>query len=190
MHELETEDRESFTNFLRVPHEMFQELEERLTPRLTKQDTWFRESLKPGLKLAITLRYLASGESYKSLMYGFRVPHNTISLMIPQVYQAIIDEYTDEVISCPTSQHEWNQVAEHFGSRWNFHHALGAIDGKHIAMKAPKNSGSLYYNYKGLFSIILLALVDADYKFLWVDVGANGSASDAQLFNSSNHRIS
>ena len=75
-------------------------------------------------------------------------------------------------------------MAEQLGSRWNFHHALGAIDGKHIAMKAPKNSGSMYYNYKGSFSIILLALVDADYKFLWVDVGANGSASDAQLFNS------
>ena len=40
MHELETEDRESFTNFLRVPPEMFQGLEERLTRRLTKQDTW------------------------------------------------------------------------------------------------------------------------------------------------------
>ena len=51
-------------------------------------------------------------------------------------------------------------------------------------MKAPKNSGSLYYNYKVFFSIILLALVDAGYTFLWVDVGANGSASDNQLFNS------
>ena len=92
MHNLETEDRESFTNILRVPPEMFQELEQRLTPKLTKQDTWFRESLKPGLKLAISLRYLASGESYKSLMYGFRVAHNTISPMIPEVCQAINDE--------------------------------------------------------------------------------------------------
>ncbi len=30
-----------------------------------------------------------------------------------------------------------------------------------------------------------MALVDADYKFIWIDVGANGSASDAQIFNSS-----
>lgn len=32
---------------------------------------------------------------------------------------------------------------------------------------------------------MLLALVDADYKFIWVDVGANGSSSDAQVFNNS-----
>ena len=52
-------------------------------------------------------------------------------------------------------------------------------------MKAPKDSGTVYHNYKGFFSIILLALVDADYKFLWVDVGANGSTSDCAVFNQS-----
>ena len=57
MQELEAENREAFTNFLRVPSELFRELEHRLTPRLLKQDTWFREALKPRLKLAITLRY-------------------------------------------------------------------------------------------------------------------------------------
>ena len=46
-------------------------------------------------------------------------------------------------------------------------------------------SGSAYYNYKGFFSIILLGVVDADYKFLWVNVGARGSTSDAGVFNGS-----
>jgi hypothetical protein len=32
---------------------------------------------------------------------------------------------------------------------------------------------------------VLLALVDADYKFLWVDIGGFGSMSDAQIFNDS-----
>ena len=64
-------------------------------------------------------------------------------------------------------------------------HAVGALDGKHIAIKKPKKSGSEYFNYKGYFSLILLALVDADYKFLWVNVGASGSSSDAQIFNHS-----
>ena len=56
---------------------------------------------------------------------------------------------------------------------------------KHIAIKKPKKSGSEYFNYKGYFSLVLLALVDADYKFLWVNVGASGSSSDAQIFNRS-----
>ena len=49
----------------------------------------------------------------------------------------------------------------------------------------PKNSGSYYYNYKNSFSIVLLALVDADYKFLFVDVGCNGRISDGGVYRNS-----
>ena len=48
-----------------------------------------------------------------------------------------------------------------------------------------KKSGSEYFNYKGYFSLVLLALVDAEYKFLFVNVGASGSSFDAQIFNRS-----
>ncbi|XP_014673140.1 PREDICTED: uncharacterized protein LOC106813509 [Priapulus caudatus] len=30
-----------------------------------------------------------------------------------------------------------------------------------------------------------MALVDADYKFIWADIGGMGSASDAQIYNAS-----
>jgi len=57
-----------------------------------------------------------------------------------------------------------------------------------ISLLTFLQSGSLYYNYKGYFSVILMALVDANYKFIWVNVGANGSASDSQVFNHSELR--
>ena len=57
------------------------------------------------------------------------------------------------------------------------------MDGKHIGIRASRHSGTLYYNYKGFFSIKLQALVDADYEFIWADIGAQGSSSDAQVFN-------
>ena len=60
---------------------------------------------------------------------------------------------------------------------------LVLFDGKHIRIRCPYNSGSVFYNYKGYYSIILFALVDADYKFIWADIGTNGSASDAQIVN-------
>lgn len=183
--ELDRESHGDFANYMRMEPAMFHEILLRLTPRLTKQDTNFRRALEPGLKLAITLRFLATGNSYHSLAYSFRVPHNTISMFLGEVCEAIVAEYGDEVVSLPTSEDGWRDLAEKFGSRWNFHHAIGAIDGKHISIKAPKNSGTLYHNYKGFFSVILLAVVDADYKFIWVDVGANGSTSDCAVFNQS-----
>ena len=56
---------------------------------------------------------------------------------------------------------------------------------KHITMKKPKKSGSEFYNYKGFFSLVLLALVDKDYRFLRLDAGSGGSSLDAQIFNCS-----
>ncbi|XP_062584031.1 putative nuclease HARBI1 [Saccostrea cucullata] len=182
MREIERECQGDFLNYMRMPPVMFYELLQRITPRIQKSEC-YRRPLEPGLKLAITIRYIVTGNSYKNLQYSFRVAHNTISMFIPEVCQAIIDAYEDEVFGFPTNPDEWREVAQKYGERWNFHHTCGALDGKHVAIRNKRRSGTLYYNYKGFFSIILLALVDADYKFIWADVGTQGSSSDAQIFN-------
>ena len=76
------------------------------------------------------------------------------------------------------------KIEQRFRNGWNVPHAVIALDRKQIAIKKPKKSGTEYFNYKSYFSLILLALVDADYKFLWVNMGASGSSSDAQIVNS------
>lgn len=51
---------------------------------------------------------------------------------------------------------------------------------------SPEHTGILYFNYKGYFSVVLLAMVDANYKFLVVDIGSYGKEGDAGIFNKSN----
>ena len=73
------------------------------------------------------------------------------------------------------SRHEFErEVAEKFESRWHFPNGLGAVDGKHIVIQQPKNSGSHYRNYKGGGSIILMDMIGPEYEFLFADVGMNG----------------
>lgn len=75
----------------------------------------------------------------------------------------------------PNTTEQWLSIAEAFNLRWNFRHCLGAIDGKHVVMPAPPNSGSHYI-------IVFLGVVDANYKFTYIDVGCNGKMPDGGVF--------
>lgn len=86
-------------------------------------------------------------------------------------------------LKLPNTGDEWRQIASDFYSAWNFSMCLGALDGKRVLIAKPRNSGSEYYGYKGHFSMIMLALGDANYKFLYVDVGACGRASDGGVWD-------
>lgn len=188
--ELMDEDRSSFRNYHRVDVRMFEEILVRITPHIQKQQTFFRKPLPPGLRLSATLRYLATGESFVSLAYNYRIGGNTMCLVIHETCQAILQEFQDESLPCHTTPDGWKKVADGFESRWNLPHCVGAIDGKHIAIKCPAGGGSYYFNYKGFHSIVMMALVDAHHRFLYVDVGANGAVSDGGLFQETDLRES
>lgn len=84
------------------------------------------------------------------------------------------------------NEDNWNAIATEFWERWQFPNCIGALDGKHVTIQAPKLSGSLYWNYKKSYSIVLLALVDPSYNFIVVDVGVYGKNSDGGIFSNSN----
>ena len=66
------------------------------------------------LRLAATLRFLATGNSSKCISYSLRVSHNIACEFCIEVCQAIIDEYADEVIVTPTTHDGWKEVADDF----------------------------------------------------------------------------
>ncbi len=178
-------DWEGFYGLMRMYPDFFHYLERRLTPRLLKKDTNWRRALPVGLKLGLTLRYLATGIEFTEMHNAWRVGLSTVGKVVMEVCEAIIAEFQAEVLVAPRNAEEWRAVARRFEERWNLPHCLGALDGKHCKISQPPHSGSLFFNYKKFFSIILLGLVNANYEFIWVDIGANGACSDAQIYNES-----
>ena len=93
-------------------------------------------------------RFLATGETYLSLSYSYRVGHTTISRIVPEVCSVLWDKLAHIYMKMPSSEDEWLSIADNYNSKWQFPNCLGALDGKHIVMKAPFNSGTMYFNYK------------------------------------------
>lgn len=83
------------------------------------------------------------------------------------------------------SRQIWEASVNMFHERWQFPNCIGSIDGKHVTIKCPPNSGSNYFCYLKKFSIVLLAIVGPDYKFLGVDIGGYGKNSDGGIFQES-----
>ena len=95
--------------------------------------------------------------------------------------RAIWAALVDTVLPDPTPE-MWLHSADQFEKCWNLPNCIGALDGKHIQLMKPSNSGSLFYNYKGTFSMVLMAIANANYKFVCVDIGAYGSQGDGGVW--------
>ncbi|GFQ68092.1 putative nuclease HARBI1 [Trichonephila clavata] len=121
------------------------------------------------------------GESFHSLAFQYRVSHSWISVILREVVEAIIKRMFHVVLPTPTMG-QFQKIAQQYSTKWNFPNCIGAIDGKHVRIKAPKNSGSLFYNYKDYHAMVMLAVVDTDCKFTAVDVGSYGREGDAGIF--------
>ncbi|KAJ4425613.1 hypothetical protein ANN_27809 [Periplaneta americana] len=111
---------------------------EKVAPLIERKDTLMIRAIPPAERLDVTLRYLVTGDSYKSLLYLFRIPANTISQIIPEVCRAIYDVIKEEHLKTPNTEAEWTEVADEFEKKWNFPNCIGAIDGKYVNVKAPE----------------------------------------------------
>lgn len=162
----------------------FEHLLSLVGPFIKKEDTNYRKAIEPAQRLALTLRYLASGDSQQSLTFSFRMSASSVSNIIRET-TVVIWEKLAEYVKAPRSAHDWLMIEKEFKNLWNLDHCIGAIDGKHVCMENPPNCGSVCYNYKGFYSIVLLAICDANYNFLLVDVGQYGSNNDSGVLANS-----
>ncbi|KAK7465071.1 hypothetical protein BaRGS_00037768 [Batillaria attramentaria] len=95
--ELMNEDPQAYKQFVRMRYEHFRELEVLVDPLIRRQDTVMRQSIKPGERLAVTLRYLGSGSTFADLSPIFRIPARSIRDIVldtcDALYTALADDY-------------------------------------------------------------------------------------------------
>ena len=144
------------------------------------------ETLLDRLSVPILLcDILHLGIPQQSQSFHFRIGKATVSKIIKETCTAIWRCLNREYLQPPQSSNRWKRIADDFEELWGFPHCLGAGDGKHVIIDCPKKSGSTYFNYKGTFSILLLAYCDTKYQFTLGDIGQYGSQNDSGTYNDS-----
>ncbi|XP_057310470.1 uncharacterized protein LOC130648435 [Hydractinia symbiolongicarpus] len=158
-----------------TPHQ-YEILLSKVAPRIIKVSK--REPIGPSERLCVTLRYLATGDAQTTIATNFRMSPTTVCRIIEEATAEIWNSLVENYVAIPKVE-EWKRIAYDFGRGWNFPNCIGALDGKHVVIQAPANTGSMYFNYKKTFSIVLMSVCDANYSFTLVDIGDIGRNSDS-----------
>ncbi|CAD7081567.1 unnamed protein product [Hermetia illucens] len=147
----------------------FQRILSMVTPYLKpKKMTRPTDGISPNQKLAAVLEYFACGSLQRHIASVHRISKQHFGKIIDEVSIALISALNEYIP--PYDANVMINAANDFNYQWNFPNCVGSIDGKHIAIKCPPKAGSMFFNYKGYHSIVLLAVADAKYKFSYIDV--------------------
>ena len=149
-----------FFKYTRMSPEWFDHLLSLIRPKI-KNKYKVRPPISAEERLAAALRYLASGDSRQSISYQYKMgKYYKRNYWWGMWWESLVD-----FVKTPSIPQDWENIIKDFDEIWNMPHCLGTIDSKHIAMRQPKHSGSLWHNYWGFFSLVLLAICDARYLF-------------------------
>ncbi|KAK0148627.1 Protein ALP1-like [Merluccius polli] len=155
-------DEERHFQYFRMSAPKFDDLVSRVIRYLPDSHQNHRNPIGASQRLAVTLRYLATGIGLQALSASYKMGTSTVSGIVEEMCSAIWDALQGEYMAFP-SRGQWQDIAEDFRRQWQFPLCVGAIDGKHVRIRAPARSGSDFHNYKGFFSIVLMAAADANY---------------------------
>ncbi|XP_068200467.1 uncharacterized protein [Palaemon carinicauda] len=147
-----------FINYMRMNRNTFYNILSKVKPYIMKEDTNMRQSISAEAQLHATLLFLSTECSYRSLQYTTSICNQSLSAIIPEICKQIYEVLRKDYLRTPSTSEERKNVSNDFWRMWNFPNCLGAIDGKHIEMRQPPGTGSYFYNYKGTYSIILMAI--------------------------------
>jgi hypothetical protein len=156
-----------------------------VSPYIARQNTNFKTTISPKERLEVTLRYLAAGGTQRNQSFAHFLGRSTASKIIWNTMNTICQVLFPLFLRFPSEQSDWKEISHEFAVKWNFPHCVGAFYGKHIRIQAPPDSASKYFNYKQFHSIVLMAMCDANYRFVYVDIGSYGRQSYGSVFGNS-----
>ena len=137
-----------------------------------ERETVTEEPISTAFRLAICLYRLKRGDYYFTIAEMTGLGVSTVCGVVSEVCGAIVDNLWKDCVQqhFPASEAQYKEKVLDMEQLWQFPYAWGAIDGCHLPLKCPAGgaeSRKEYHNFKNFYSIVLMAIVDAKYRFIW-----------------------
>ena len=183
-----TYSEERFKKTFRVSCGTFQFILSRIR-HVLQRDTVNEDPISPECRLAICLYRLARGDYYYTISEITGLGVSTVCTIVNEVTKAIVENLWDECVTkhMPKTEEEFRNKMIDMEQLWQFPCCWSAVDGCHIPIKCPPGgpeSRKEYYNFKNFYSVIMMGMVDSNYRFIWGTCGFPGNSHDAIIFQS------
>ncbi|XP_066600139.1 putative nuclease HARBI1 [Prorops nasuta] len=123
---------------------------------------------------------MATPNSFRCVADRFGIGKATAWRCIRKVVNALY-KHVQHFISWPTAEVAL-KTSRHLNRKYGFPNTIGAIDGSHIKISAPKHHPEAYINRKGYHSIQLQVICNEELKFIHCYCGQIGSVHDMRVF--------
>lgn len=149
-----------FVKYYRISRDILNYMNDVLSPVLKKSNTNYRSSICVEKIFLISIHILKSNCDAQSVASIYKVGKSTVTSVVIEFCEAIIKILYKTSVKYPHSEIEKCQIANRINERWQFPNTFGALDGSHIPILKPNDNDVDYFNYKKIYSIVLLALID------------------------------
>ena len=152
-----------------------------LAPDLHRRDTNMRLAIPVEVKVAVSISRLATGNSMQCIADLYKIGLSSSQQAVSDFCIAIKKNLLRKFISWPAPA-TMERYAHEFQDLHQIPYVVGAVDGSHIPIIAPRLHAADYYNCKGFHLLLLQGVVSAKCLFWDFDIGWAGSMHDANLW--------
>ncbi|CAF2610044.1 unnamed protein product [Rotaria sp. Silwood2] len=174
---------QQFKENFRIERSTFSSLLQQIRPYMEKLDTNYRAAIPIEKRLACALYALGSSSEFRTIGHLFGIGKSTAREIFHEFCSILVDKFFHRFIKFPTTDAEIKETIDGFLIKCGYPLCLGAVDGTHIAIKPPLGFECDYFNYKKYHSIIMLATVNSNLLFTYVNIGAPERCNDSSIYN-------
>ncbi|KAH8370293.1 hypothetical protein KR093_002972, partial [Drosophila rubida] len=172
--------------FLAITESQFRYLVQKLEPIISQYAPQRKKkSFSAEERLAITLKYLATGEVHSCRNYCFRASKFVINEMIANICLGFYEHLKDQYVTLPKTDEQWRNAATDMERKHQLPQCVGNLFMRSIQLQnnVSNSSSSNSSDDRKRAAIIFTAIVDADNNFQYVKVERAANSRPNDIYN-------